>query len=219
MDAITFPLLLSFKIALVATAIALVLGLWMAWLLANVPFPGKEWLDAVVTLPLVFPPTVLGYYLLVLLARSSPLGKLWETIFGQPLVFTWYAAVIAATIHALPLLVRSARASFESGDPALMRAARSLGTGEWRIFWKVTVPLARRSILAAAVVAFARSLGDFGATLMVAGDIPFRTQTAAIAIYDAVEADKTRIAGVLTLILSAATLLIVYGANRLERRV
>jgi len=117
------------------------------------------------------------------------------------------------------LLVKSARAGFESGDPALLRAARSLGTGEWRIFWKVTAPLARRSILAAAVIAFARSLGDFGATLMVAGDIPFRRQTAAIAIYDAVEAGNTRIAGVLTLILSAATLLIVYGANRLERRI
>jgi molybdate transport system permease protein len=219
MGSIAFPLLLSFKIALIATAIALALGLWLAWVLANVAFPGKEWLDAVVTLPLVFPPTVLGYYLLVLLARSSPLGKLWESIFGQPLVFTWHAAVIAATIHALPLLVKSARAGFESGDPALLRAARSLGTGEWRIFWKVTAPLARRSILAAAVIAFARSRGDFGATLMVAGDIPFRTQTAAIAIYDAVEAGNTRIAGVLTLILSAATLLIVYGANRLERRI
>ena len=219
MGSIAFPLLLSFKIALIATAIALVLGLWMAWLLANATFPGKEWLDAVVTLPLVFPPTVLGYYLLVLLARSSPLGKLWESLFGQPLVFTWQAAVVAATIHALPLLVKSARAGFESGDPALLRAARSLGTAEWRIFWKITVPLARRSILAAAVIAFARSLGDFGATLMVAGDIPFRTQTAAIAIYDAVEAGNTRIAGVLTLILSAATLLIVYGANRLERRI
>ncbi len=219
MGSIAFPLLLSFKIALIATAIALALGLWLAWVLANVAFPGKEWLDAVVTLPLVFPPTVLGYYLLVLLARSSPFGKLWESIFGQPLVFTWHAAVVAATIHALPLLVKSARAGFEAGDPALLRAARSLGTGEWRIFWKVTAPLARRSILAAAVIAFARSLGDFGATLMVAGDIPFRTQTAAIAIYDAVEAGNTRIAGVLTLILSAATLLIVYGANRLERRI
>ena len=213
-----FPLWLSFKVAVIATLLSLILGLWLAWLLANRNFRGKEWLDALITLPLVFPPTVLGYYLLVLVARSSPIGRVYEAIFGQTLVFTWEAAVLASTIHAIPLLVKSARAAFENADPMYARAARSLGASEWRLFQRVTLPLARRSIVAAAVIAFARSLGDFGATLMIAGDIPGRTQTAAVAIYDAVESGNTRMAGTLTLLLSAITLLAVYAANRLEHR-
>jgi molybdate transport system permease protein len=213
-----FPLWLSIEVAVMATLISLVVGLWLAWLLANRDFRGKEWLDAVVTLPLVLPPTVLGYYLLVLLARSSPLGHAYESLFGEPIVFTLKAAVLASTIHAIPLLVKSARAGFESADPAYSRAARSLGASEWRVFWRVTLPLARRAIVASAVIAFARSLGDFGTTLMIAGDIPFRTRTAAIAIYDAVESGDTRMAGALTVVLSIITILIVYVANHLERR-
>jgi molybdate transport system permease protein len=213
-----FPLWLSFKVATLATLISLVLGLWLAWLLATRSFRGKELLDAAVTLPLVLPPTVLGYYLLLVLARSSPIGRMYETIFGQPLVFTWQAAVLASTIHAIPLLVKSARAGFESADPIYGRAARSLGAGEWRLFWRVAFPLGRRAIIAATVIAFARSLGDFGATLMIAGDIPFRTQTAAIAIFDAVEGGNTRVAGILTVLISALAMLTVYGANRLEHR-
>jgi molybdate transport system permease protein len=218
MDFPWFPLWLSFKVAIIATLISMVVGLWLAWLLATRSFRGKELIDAAVTLPLVLPPTVLGYYLLVLLARSSPLGRIYESVFGQPLVFTWQAAVLASTIHAIPLLVKSARAGFESADPVYGRAARSLGAGEWRLFWKVAFPLARRSIMAAAAIAFARSLGDFGATLMIAGDIPFRTQTAAIAIYDAVEGGHTRIAGALTVLLSLIAILAIHGANRLEHR-
>ena len=213
-----FPLLLSFKVAVIATLISLTFGLWLAWLLANRNFRGKELIDALITLPLVFPPTVLGYYLLVTLARSSPIGRIYEALFGQTLVFTWEAAVLASTIHAIPLLVKSARAAFEGADPIYARAARSLGASEWRLFQRVTLPLARRSIVAAAVIAFARSLGDFGATLMIAGDIPGRTQTAAIAIYDAVESGNTRMAGALTLLLSLITMAAVYAANRLEHR-
>jgi molybdate transport system permease protein len=218
MSSFTFPLLLSLKIAGISTIFSLAVGLWLAWVLANRAFPGKELLDAAVTLPLVFPPTVLGYYLLVLLSRNSPLGHAYESVFGAPLVFTWQAAVVAATIHAIPLLVKSARAGFEQTDPVFARAARSLGAGEWRIFRCVTLPLARRTVAAAAVIAFARSLGDFGATLMIAGDIPFRTQTAAIAIYDAVESNHTRLAAALTLVLSGVTLSIAYAANRIEHR-
>ncbi len=213
-----FPLLLSLKVAVIATLLSLLLGLWLAWLLANRNFAGKEWIDALITLPLVFPPTVLGYYLLVTIARSGPLGRAYEGIFGRPLVFTWEAAVLASTIHAIPLLVKSARAAFENADPVYARAARSLGASEWRLFQRVTLPMARRSIVAAVVIAFARSLGDFGATLMIAGDIPGRTQTAAIAIYDAVESGNTRLAGALTLALSAIAMLAVYAANRLEHR-
>jgi len=218
MTSFTFPLLLSLKIAAISTVFSVVAGLWLAWVLANRAFPGKEFLDAVVTLPLVFPPTVLGYYLLVLLSKNSALGRVYESVFGVPLVFTWQAAVVAATIHAIPLLVKSARAGFEQTDPVFERAARSMGANEWRIFWRVTLPLARRAVVAAGVIAFARSLGDFGATLMIAGDIPFRTQTAAIAIYDAVESNNTRLAAALTLVLSGVTLLIAYTANRIEHR-
>lgn len=218
MDFPWFPLWLSFKVATLATLISLAVGLWVAWLLATRSFRGKELIDAAVTLPLVLPPTVLGYYLLLVLARSSPVGRIYESLFGQPIVFTWQAAVLASTIHAIPLLVKSARAGFESADPIYGRVARSLGAGEWRLFWRVAFPLGRRAILAAAAVAFARSLGDFGATLMIAGDIPYRTQTAAIAIFDAVEGGHARIAGGLTVLVSALAMLIVYGANRLEHR-
>ena len=209
-----FPLWLSLRIAVLSTAIALAAGLWLAYLLANKEFRGKEILDAVLTLPLVLPPTVLGYYLLVVLGRSSPIGRIWEVIFGSPLVFTWKAAVIAALLHSLPLLVKSARAALESVDRSYERAARNLGASEWRLFWKVTLPLARRSILAATALAFARSLGDFGVTLMVAGNIPGRTQTLAVAIYDAVEAGNGAMARTLVLIISAVALVLLSLANR-----
>lgn len=211
-----FPLWLSLRVAFAATLIAIAAGLWIAYILANREFRGKEILDAAVTLPLVLPPTVLGYYLLVLLGRASPIGQLWEAIFGSPLVFTWKAAVIAALLHALPLLVKSARAALESVDHRYERAARNLGASEWRLFWRVTLPLAQRSILAAAALAFARALGDFGVTLMVAGNIPGRTQTVAVAIYDAVEAGNGALARTLVLVISAVALGILSLANRLE---
>jgi molybdate transport system permease protein len=213
-----FPLWLSLRVASLATLFSLALGLWLAYLLANREFRGKELLDALATLPLVLPPTVLGYYLLVVLGRMSPLGRLYESVLGQPLVFTWQAAVVASTVHALPLLVKTARAALESVDRSYEKAARNLGASEWRVFWRVTLPLARRSIIAAAVLAFARSLGDFGATLMVAGNIPGRTQTAAVAIYDAVESGNTLLARTLVLVISVLAIVIVYTANRLEHR-
>src|SRR5258706_6157930 len=211
-----FPLWLSLRVAFVSTAIALAAGLWLAYLLANRTFRGKEVLDAAVTLPLVLPPTVLGYYLLVLIGRSSPFGAAWEKVFGSPLVFTWKAAVVAALLHSLPLLVKSARAALESVDRSYERAARNLGAFEWRLFWRVTLPLARRSILAAVALAFARSLGDFRVTLMVAGNIPGRTQTIAVAIYDAVESGNGAVARILVLVISAVALLILTLANRLS---
>lgn len=213
-----FPLWLSLRVAAIATLISLILGTWIAYILANRNFRGKELLDAAVTLPLVLPPTVLGYYLLVLLGRPSPLGRFYEWIFGKPLVFTWQAAVVAALLHATPLLVKSARAALESVEPSYENAARNLGAPEWRVFWRITLPLARRSIFAAGVLAFARSLGDFGVTLMLAGNIPGRTQTAAVAIYDAVESGNTALAGMLSIILSVVAVSIVYLANRTERR-
>jgi molybdate transport system permease protein len=213
-----FPLWLSLRVAALSTALAVGAGLWVAYLLANRSFRGKEILDAAVTLPLVLPPTVLGYYLLVLLGRQSPLGKLHEMIFGGPLVFTWQAAVVAAFIHSAPLLIKSARAALESVDRSYERAARNLGASEWRVFWLVTLPLARRSILAASVLAFARALGDFGVTIMIAGNIPGRTQTVAVAIYDAVESGNGALARVLVIVVSAVALLVLSVANRLSAR-
>lgn len=213
-----FPLWLSLRVALLATLLSVGIGLVLAYGLANWNFRAKEMLDAFVTLPLVLPPTVIGYYLLVTLGRSSPLGQAYEGLFGSPLVFTWQGAVVASTLHAVPLLVKSARAAFESVDRSYERAARTLGASEWRLFWRVTLPLARRSIVAASILAFARSLGDFGTTLMVAGDIPHRTETASIAIYNAVESGNTLVARMLVLVLSALTMVIVYAANRLEQR-
>ena len=213
-----FPLWLSLQVAAISTVIALAAGLWIAYILANREFRGKNVLDAAVTLPLVLPPTVLGYYLLVLLGRSSPLGKLWEKIFGSPLVFTWKAAVVAALFHSIPLLVKSARAALESVDRNCERAARTLGASEWKLFWRVTLPLAQRSIMAAAALAFARSLGEFGATLMIAGNIPGRTETMAVAIYDALNAGNTTMALVLVLLISAIAMGILALATRLETR-
>jgi molybdate transport system permease protein len=212
------PLWLSLRVAGIATAISLAVGIYLAYVLANRPFRGKDILDAAVTLPLTLPPTVLGYYLLVAIGQRSPIGQAYQWLFHAPLVFTWQAAVLASTVHAIPLLVRTARAALLSVDHDLERAARTLGASEWRLFWRITLPLTRRSIIAAAVLAFARSLGDFGTTLMIAGDIPGRTQTASIAIYDAVESGDTMTARVLVLVISLITIAIVWLANRLEIR-
>jgi len=149
------------------------------------------------------------------LSRASPIGQIYQWLFGEPLLFTWQAAVVASLFHSTPLLVKSARAAFENVDRSYERAARNLGATELRLFWRVTLPLVRRSILAAAALAFARSLGDFGVTLMIAGNIPGRTQTLSLAIYDAVEAGNGATARVLVLIVSAIDLVILTLANRL----
>ena len=210
-----FPLWLSLRVALLATLFVVVAGVGLAWLLARKNFFGREALDAVVTLPLVLPPTVLGYYLLVLLGRGGPVGRLYESVTGGQLVFTWRGAVVAAAVGALPLMVKTARASIAAVDTQLEDAARTLGKSEWQVFRRVTLPLAARGIVAAAMLAFARSLGDFGATLMVAGNIPGRTQTAAIAIYDATQAGREGEAAALVLVLSAAAFAVLYVTNRL----
>ena len=183
-----FPLGLSFRVAAVATLLNLAVGLPLALFLARARFRGRGLLSAAITLPLVLPPTVLGYYLLVIMGRQGPVGTFLEGTFGLTLVFTWYAAVVASAIVALPLLVRSAQAAFESIDPKLEDAARTLGRSELNLFLTVTIPLAWRGILAGTVLAFARALGEFGATLMVAGNMPGVTQTLPVAIYDAVQA-------------------------------
>ena len=215
MDIDWFPLWLSLRVASAATLIAFVGGVALAYVLANATFRGRDLLDAAVTLPLVLPPTVLGYYLLVLLGRDAWLGRMYEWVTGSPLVFTWQGAVVAALLHSAPLLVKTSRAALESVDHSYERAARSLGASEWRLFWTITFPLAWRSILAGVALCFARALGDFGATLMVAGNIPGRTQTVAVAIYDAVESGNAQTARILVVVVSALALVILTFANRL----
>nr|WP_229511101.1 MULTISPECIES: molybdate ABC transporter permease subunit [unclassified Massilia] len=206
---------LSLKVACWATALALVWGVLAGYLLARRRFPGRELLDTVLTLPLVMPPTVLGYYLLVLLGRKGWIGARLHDTFGINLIFTWQGAVIAAAIVAFPLVFKPARAAFETVDGRFEDAARVLGLGELAVFFRVTLPLAWRGILAGALLAFARALGEFGATLMVAGSIPGRTQTLSIAVYEAVQAGQDDLANGLVLITSAVCVAVLLTAGRL----
>jgi len=209
-----FPIRLSFAVAAAATLIALVAGSALSWLLARKHFPGRNLLDALITLPLVLPPTVLGYYLLVLLGTRSSLGKFLHDRLGIRLTFTVTAAIIAATIHALPLVTKSLRAAFEGVDAELEAAARTLGLNNRLIFFRVTLPLASRGVLAATALAFARALGDFGVTIMIAGNIPGKTQTASVAIYDAVQAGRNNEAFTLSVIVSVIAVVMLYLINR-----
>jgi molybdate transport system permease protein len=209
-----FPIKLSFAVAAAATLIALVAGSALAWLLARKNFPGRNLLDALITLPLVLPPTVLGYYLLVLLGTRSAFGGFLYERLGIRLTFTVTAAVIAATIHALPLVTKSLRAAFEGVDTELEAVARTLGLNNRAIFFRVTLPLASRGVLAATALAFARALGDFGVTIMIAGNIPGKTQTASVAIYDAVQAGRNNEAFTLAVIVSLIAFVMLYLINR-----
>jgi molybdate transport system permease protein len=212
------PLVLSLEIASVATAVATVLGVGIAALLANVRFPGRDLVDVAVTAPMVMPPTVLGYYLLVLLGSRGALGHAFTAVFGAPIVFTRAGAVVAATVGALPLVVKGGRAALEAVDLTLLGAARTLGAGPLRAFLTVQLPLASRGLVASVMLAFARSLGDFGVTLMVAGDIPRETQTASLAIYDALQGRDEPAALAMAGTLGAVAVAILYVVNRLSER-
>jgi molybdate transport system permease protein len=175
-------------------------------------------LDALITMPMVLPPTVLGYYLLIVLGRQSVLGRAYEALTGSPIVFTRTGAIVAAMFGALPLVTKSARAAMEDVDPTLVAAARSLGATPLRAFLTITLPLARGGIAAGATLGFARALGDFGVTLMLAGNIPGLTRTASLAIYDAVQANRESEALGMVLVLSALAVVTLYGVNRLQSR-
>ena len=204
---------LSLKVALWATALDLVLGVAVGWVLARKRFPGRELLDALLTLPMVMPPTVLGYYLLVVIGRNGPLGGWLHEAFGINLIFTWQAAVIAAAVVAFPLVAKAARSAFETVDPQLEQAARVLGVSAAGVFLRVTLPLAWRGVLAGTLLAFARSMGEFGATLMVAGSIPGKTQTLSIAVYEAVQAGQDDAANFLVLVTSVSCVVVLLAAS------
>lgn len=207
------PLLLSIQVTLIATIGILVVGLALALFLARTRRRGRVLIETLINLPLVLPPSVVGYYLLIVLGRDGPLVR-W---FDVNLLFTWQAAVVAAMVVALPLMVQASKAALESVDPAMENTARTLGSTELEVIWRVTLPLARRGIFAGLVLGSARALGEFGATLMVAGNIPGRTQTAPLAIYDAVQAGRFADANVLVVMLTALSFISLLMVNRIQK--
>lgn len=214
-----FPLFLSLRVAATATLLALLIGLPIAYYLAKSKGKFADLVDTVITLPVVLPPTVLGYYLLVLLGRQSPIGQFVEQQFNMTIVFTPTGAVIAALVVSIPFLIKSSKASFASVDQNVVNAAKVLGRSDFNIFFTVILPLAWRGIASGLTLSFARALGDFGATLMVAGSIPNETMTMPIAIYDALLAGNRDLANLLVLIMTATSITVLYVINRLERKV
>ncbi|OIJ15122.1 molybdenum ABC transporter permease subunit [Anaerobacillus alkalilacustris] len=214
-----FPLFLSLRVALTATLFTIIIGLPVAYYLSRAKGKFTDFIDTVITLPIVLPPTVLGYYLLVLLGRQSPLGIFLEERLNIMIVFTPTGAIIAAMVVSIPFLIKSAKAAFANIDPNIINAARVLGRTEFNIFLTIIIPLAWRGIVAGITLSFARALGDFGTTLMVAGSIPNRTMTMPIAIYDALLAGNRDLANILVLIMTIVSLTVLYTINRLEKRV
>jgi len=215
MEGAWVALALTLKVAGWATALNLIFGVGVGYAMARWRFPGRELADAVLTLPMVMPPTVLGYYMLVLIGTHGPIGAWLLQHFGIRLIFTWQAAVIAAAVVSFPLVFKSARAAFETVDPQLEDAARLLGIGEVGVFFRVSLPLAGRGVLAGLLLAFARALGEFGATLMVAGSIPGKTQTLSIAVYEAVQAGQDDTANFLVAVTSVTCIAVLLSAGRL----
>ncbi len=211
------PVYLSLKIAFYATLITAMIGIPLGWLLAKGRFFGSGFLSTIVMLPMVLPPTVLGYYLLILIGRQSMIGRWLQDTFQVNLVFTWQGAVLAAAIVSLPLMVRTVQASIETVDKNTEDVARTLGKTELDIFFRITLPLAWQGIMAGLVLAFARAMGEFGATLMVAGNIPGKTQTLSIAIYDAVQGGNYEQANFLVVLISGITIVSLLFINRFTK--
>lgn len=217
MDTLSVPLLLSLKVAGWATLFSSVFGVAIAYGLSRWRSSWGDVVDSILTLPMVLPPTVIGYYLLVLLGRRGWLGQ-YLAKWDIELVFTWQGAVVAATIVAFPMVLKAARAAFEDVNPHIENAGRLLGVSEMGVFFRVTLPLAFRGILAGVLLAFARALGEFGATLMVAGSIPGRTQTLSIAIYEAVQAGNDSLANTLVIVTSVTCVVVLWSARWLTPR-
>ncbi|MGO4889677.1 molybdate ABC transporter permease subunit [Anaerobacillus sp. MEB173] len=213
-----YPLYLSLQVALTATFITLLIGLPISLYLSKSKSKIGDMIDTLVTLPIVLPPTVLGYYLLVLLGRQSKIGIFLEENFGMTIVFTPAGAVVAATVVAIPFLIKSAKAGFANVNKDLINSARLLGRTEINIFFTIIIPLSWRGIASGTTLAFARALGDFGATLMVAGSIPGVTMTMPIAIYDALLAGNRDLANALVMIMTAVSITVLYIINRLEKK-
>jgi molybdate transport system permease protein len=212
---------ITMQVATLATLLCIVVGIPIAWALARYRFRGHALVEALVTLPLILPPTVVGYYMLRTFGRGSPVGRFLEDEIGIRIVFTWYGASIAAAVLSAPLLIRTAQAAFERVDPELERVASTLGRTRLGVFFAITLPLAIRGVAAGIALAFARSAGEFGATIMVAGNIPGETRTLPVSVYDAVQAGDVARANATALFLIAltiASLLFFSWATLLVRR-
>lgn len=215
-----WPLWISVKTAFCATLITFFLGIAAAWLLAWYKGKLKGVIDSILTLPMVLPPTVVGFILLVIFGRNGPVGKILNYV-GIQIIFSWPATVIAATVVAFPMMYKTSRGAFEQVDRNIIYAARTLGVSEWRIFWKVTIPLAWPGIAAGSVLAFARALGEFGATLMIAGNIPGKTQTIPITIFFSAEGgemDKAILWVALIFVISLIVMTLMNHWNEYQRK-
>lgn len=212
------PIILSLKVAIAAVTIVVLIGIPVAGHMARRDFPGKDIVEAVVTMPLVLPPSVVGFILLWLFGKNGPLGQLLENLFHVSVVFSLSGAVIAAAVVSFPLMYQSAKAAMESVDRTLENAARTLGSSEFRVFFTISLPLSWPGIVSGFILSFARSLGEFGATLMIAGNIPGRTQTMPIAIYMANEGGDDQTAMVLVVIMTVFSFLVIFGLNRWSKR-
>lgn len=211
------PFTLSIWVSSWAGGVALILGTIIAWTLVKIPFKGKWILEGLIMAPLVLPPTLLGYYLLLLLGQRG-LGPWIEQVFGIRIVFSISGAVIAATIAALPLVIQTVQVSIAAISREIEEAGRMDGCSRWDLFWRIDLPLIWRGLLAGGVLGFLRAMGDFGTTLMVAGNIPGRTQTMSMAIYDAVQANDTLRANQLALILTSIGFGLIFLVLRLRQR-
>jgi len=212
-----FPLRLSLQVAAISTLIVAVTGIAIAYVLARKDFRGKDVADVLVTLPLVLPPTVTGYYLIVLFGRNGSIGRVLYEWTGWSIMFTWQAAVLAAFVVSLPLMIRTTRAAIESVEQDLVNASYTLGRSEYETAIRVIFPLAKRGIMAGVVLAFARAMGEFGATLMIAGNIPGRTNTMPITIYTLAGSGEWGRANMMVLILTMLSGLFLFVANRFGR--
>ncbi|MBU5355875.1 molybdate ABC transporter permease subunit [Paenibacillus silvae] len=188
------PVRLSLQVALLSSIAALLIGVAVAWKMSRASFRGRVFLETLLMLPLVLPPTVVGFLLLVLLGRRSLLGRWIEALFSAPVIFSWWAAVIASIVVAFPLVYQTMKSGFNGVDRDLEDAGRSIGANEWQVFRYITLPLAGRALITAFILGFARALGEFGATLMIAGNIPGKTQTVPTAIYVAVDSGNQTMA-------------------------
>ena len=218
MDSSTiFSLRLSLQVAVTATILMVLCGVPVSYLLARKSFRGREVIDMLLTLPLVLPPTVTGYYLIVLFGRSGYIGKLIYQWSGWSIMFTWHASVLAAFVVAIPLLIKTGRAAIESVDRNMIQAAFALGLSEFQTAVYIVLPLARKGILAGVILSFARALGEFGATLMIAGNIPGKTNTMPLAIYTSAGSGDWSKANLMVISLTALSAVALYLANRYSR--
>lgn len=211
------PIWLSFKIAIVAGIAVIIVGTVVGRLLARKSFKGKTILETILMLPMVLPPTVIGFFLIVIFGKNSFAGQAIEWVFKQPIIFTWVAAVIASAVVAFPLMYQTAKTGFRGVNPDIEEAARVDGASEWKVFFTISIPLASTSLISGSVLSFARALGEFGATLMFAGNIPGKTQTIPTAIYIAIDSGNMKMAWLWVISIVLISFIMLFAVQRKEK--